>query len=287
MVALLSQHLTDGEQTNAPGDVIDLLVPVVREQDGKTLFDFSNTRRIRLEVLGLFAVPTYTEVVSIDTGEATVSEVVQRYWQTEQILVPKQTMLSIVRDAGGHGALPAYQLGLAVDSMFYAKETAQELVHAFPEYTVISVPEQAERSLWEHGQPTVPQDLKKVFVALAYLGAGLIVMANMHVLVSQRRHELGVLKAIGAAGREIFGLVLFESLLTSVLGGLVGFAVVRGFFGLMLLYTDVSLFEAGVLTLESFVRVMALTVGVSCAFGIVPALWAVRHTTVEVLRDGG
>ena len=50
-------------------------------------------------------------------------------------------------------------------------------------------------------------------------------MNVMLVAVSQRTSEIGLLKALGASGREIVFLILIEALLLSSLGGLIGLII--------------------------------------------------------------
>ena len=250
-------------------------------------WDFSSLVPRKLAVVGQFAVPTELQAVHYpgDFDHPARTVLVQRYWQTDDIVVSFDTLRALYAEMGGNGLPPAYQAGVVVDSMFDAKTVASALGRRFPSLTFVPVPEQVERSKWEAGQPSVPQDLSRVFYTLAYAGAGFLVTANMYVLLSQRRKEMGVLKAIGASALEVFAMVLLEALSISLLGALAGFVLVRGFFTLIYLYTDVGLFRAGMLTLESLGRVMAFTMGISLVFSLGPAYQAARLTTAEVLKD--
>jgi hypothetical protein len=286
-VALQSKHLRNALPVKL-GEPLRVLVPRATLNGPTVVWDYAHPIPVELELIGQFAVPTEIEVVRTDpTPEGAPGEtrLVQRYWETDQILVPSGTLDAIYRSAGGGGSAPAYQVGIAVNSMFEVKTVAESLSRGFGGLTVMTVPEEVEYSRWESGQPSVPQDLNRVFAMLGYLVAGFLVMANMHVLTSQRRKELGVLKAIGASSGEIFSLILFEAVGFSLLGAVSGFVTVRGFISLVYMYTDVGLFKAGLLTLESVARVLGTTVGVSVLFGFGPAFSAARSTTLEVLRS--
>ncbi len=281
--AVLSQH---PQQLPAPktGRVVEVLLPTAGRG---AVWDFSTLIPYTLRIVGQFAIPTELQAVHIpgDFDNPARTILVQRYWQTDEVVVSFDALRAMFSSMGGSGLPPAYQAGIVVDSMFDIKTVASELSGRFPTLTFVPVPEQVERSRWEAGQPSVPQDLSRVFYTLAYAGAGFLVMANMYVLLSQRRKEMGVLKAIGASAREIFTMVLLESLSISLLGALSGFIVVRGFFSLIYLYTDVGLFRASMLTLEALGRVVAFTVGISLVSSLGPAYQAARLTTAEVLKD--
>ena len=55
--------------------------------------------------------------------------------------------------------------------------------------------------------------------------AGIGIMHVMLVAVSERRAEIGLLKAVGATHRQILQIFLMESLVISTAGGLIGLAV--------------------------------------------------------------
>ena len=61
--------------------------------------------------------------------------------------------------------------------------------------------------------------------AISLIVAGILIMNVMLVAVSQRTSEIGLLKALGAAQRQIILLILAEALLLSTLGASVGLLI--------------------------------------------------------------
>ena len=59
--------------------------------------------------------------------------------------------------------------------------------------------------------------------AISLAVAGILIMNVMLVAVSQRTAEIGLLKALGAAPRQIITLILAEAFLLSMLGAVIGF----------------------------------------------------------------
>ena len=64
--------------------------------------------------------------------------------------------------------------------------------------------------------------------AISLVVAGIMIMNIMLVAISNRRSEIGLLKALGAPRTQIMGLFLTESVLLSIAGALLGFIMAFG-----------------------------------------------------------
>jgi putative ABC transport system permease protein len=112
----------------------------------------------------------------------------------------------------------------------------------------------------------------------------LLVAGNtMMQSVRERTRELGLLEALGFSDRRIVGLVLSESLLIALAGGLAGL-----FIGSILIGRGDP---TGGMLPAFYLSPMNLGVGVlfalalGLASGLIPAIHAVRVTTIAALRD--
>ena len=110
--------------------------------------------------------------------------------------------------------------------------------------------------------------------------AGILIMNVMLIAVSQRRSEVGLLKAIGAPSGQIVALFLGEAALLSFLGGVLGLLLAAGAIGVA-----EYLYPQFPLDIPSWALVTALAVAVGCGllFGVLPALRAARLDPVESL----
>jgi ABC-type antimicrobial peptide transport system permease subunit len=116
--------------------------------------------------------------------------------------------------------------------------------------------------------------------AVSLLVGGIGIMNIMLVSVTERTREIGIRKAIGATRRDILLQFLVESVVLSVIGGLVGIGV--GMAGARAL----SQF-AGWRTLvspQSIVMAFGFAAGVGVFFGIYPAQKAAALDPIEALR---
>ncbi len=69
--------------------------------------------------------------------------------------------------------------------------------------------------------------------ALIVFVAGIGIMVSIYNSMSERRREIAIMRALGAGRSTIGALILLESVLLSVLGGLAGFLLGHGLIGLL------------------------------------------------------
>jgi putative ABC transport system permease protein len=110
--------------------------------------------------------------------------------------------------------------------------------------------------------------------------AGILIMNVMLVAVSQRTAEVGLLKALGARGRQITALFLAEAVLLSVAGALAGLVVGHAANALI-----GRLYPALPVGAPAWAVVLALVIAVASGvvFGLMPARRAARLDPVVAL----
>jgi putative ABC transport system permease protein len=104
--------------------------------------------------------------------------------------------------------------------------------------------------------------------AISLVVAGIMIMNIMLVAVSNRRSEIGLLKALGAPPRQIMGVFLAESALLSIAGAAIGFLLAYGSMELL-----AGFFPEYSLALEPWSPFIAstLAIGTGIVFGVMPA----------------
>jgi putative ABC transport system permease protein len=119
---------------------------------------------------------------------------------------------------------------------------------------------------------------------ISLLVGGIGIMNIMLTTVTERTHEIGLRKAIGAQRRDILTQFLVESMLLSLLGGLIGVAIGWGIAQLMGNIQIGGSAITPVVGLDSVLLATIFSMAVGLFFGIYPATRASRLQPVEALR---
>jgi putative ABC transport system permease protein len=115
---------------------------------------------------------------------------------------------------------------------------------------------------------------------ISLLMGGVGIMNTMLLVVTERMHEIGVRKAIGASSRQILGQFVAEAVVISVIGGVIGIAVSASVIGLLNVYTDLK----PVLSWPAVGIATGVSVAIGVIFGAIPAIKAARKDPIEALR---
>ncbi len=116
--------------------------------------------------------------------------------------------------------------------------------------------------------------------AVSLVVGGIGIMNIMLVSVTERTREIGIRIAIGALGREVMLQFLVESVVLSVLGGLIG--VMFGLLGAYAVSRGLSL--PFVVSPETILLAFAVSAMIGVVFGYLPARKAARLEPIEALR---
>jgi putative ABC transport system permease protein len=117
-------------------------------------------------------------------------------------------------------------------------------------------------------------------VSVFMVVGGVVIMNIMLAVVSERTHEIGIRKSVGARRRDILNQFLVESSVLSAMGGLVGVAIAWVVAVLVRNMTSVPM----TVPLSAVMISVGLSTMVGLFFGIYPARQASMLDPIEALR---
>lgn len=284
----------------AIGEKITISLPTITEMDGDYLFDRLNRQSVELTVIG------YIEVSSrFLSWHATQGELIEYlYWTFEEIQLPLTTWQHLWETSGGTSFRPQ-QFSLIVDDVAYLEDTLFNLRSNYQGISLVSVVDQVERIKqtmeWETRPKLAPdwlyyqaperntrgsfqEDLRLPIGLALFMVAALVIAANLLIMVSERKTEIAVLKAVGTRRVQIMLMIVSEAFLIAVLGSVLGFLSVRTFTALSQLGGGSQLISFLLGVLRDFVLALAAAGAVSILFALLPALMMARLSVMGVMR---
>jgi putative ABC transport system permease protein len=115
-------------------------------------------------------------------------------------------------------------------------------------------------------------------VAVFMVVGGIVIMNIMLASVTERTHEIGIRKSLGARRRDILWQFVIESGVMASIGGVAGVALA------WLIAQLVNIVFTASVPLSAVIVGVALSTGVGLFFGIYPASKAARLDPIEALR---
>lgn len=166
----------------------------------------------------------------------------------------------------------------------HADRAASELRTAFPQATVQTVQDALNANMQASQQ--VSQYLE--IIGLLALGIGGIgIVHTLQVMLSRRRVEIAMLKTVGYRRRDLYALFGLEAGILGLLGGLLGTGagIAMSLVVKTLIEQVVSLRLVFQVSLTAVVSGIAVGVGTSLVFGLLPIVRAAAIRPQAVLRD--
>ena len=117
-------------------------------------------------------------------------------------------------------------------------------------------------------------------VSVFMVVGGVVIMNIMLAVVTERTHEIGIRKSVGARSRDILNQFLVESSMLSGIGGLMGVMLAWIVAVLVRNFTPVPMSVPA----TAVVVGVALSTAVGLFFGIYPAQRAAKLDPIEALR---
>ncbi len=166
------------------------------------------------------------------------------------------------------------------DMSAYAKELQQKIEQSRGGSKDVSVTIAGQRGGSSDKTVGLLTSMTLVAALVAFVVGGIGIMNMMFVTVTERTHEIGIRKAIGASNRQIMDQFIAEAFVLSVIGAFLGVLGSLAGIGLLRLYTTLQ----PVILWQVFVATAVVAVLSGVLFGAIPALKAARKDPIQALR---
>jgi len=166
------------------------------------------------------------------------------------------------------------------NGQYSAQEVENNLQSAYPKYDIYT---EADT------QKTIDKNLKGVMVfmnmviVMIFAVSMVLIMNVMMMSVKEKTKDIGTMRAIGTKKRSIMLLIIYESLILSSIGGIIGILLISPIYNVLGIFMGATSFN---FTMPpSVVLQVALIVLVIGTFsGLLPAYLANKISPIEALR---
>ncbi len=117
---------------------------------------------------------------------------------------------------------------------------------------------------------------------IALFVGGVGVMNIMYVSVTERKREIGIRRAIGAKPRTILFQFLFEAIIVTGVGGIIGIVIGYALGSIVSAFIPIEGFKA-VLTAKTLIGSASISIFVGIIFGIIPARNASKMDPIKAI----
>lgn len=166
----------------------------------------------------------------------------------------------------------------------YSMDSAEKsLQDAYPKYSIYSEKDTQKTLDTNLSQIRIFFNMISVFIFVVSM---ILIMNVMMMSVKEKTKDIGTMRAIGTRRRSIIALIIYESLIISVMGGIIGIILMSplyGILGMLMGASNVNLLEFYIPT-AVLIQVAVIVLVIGTFSGLIPAYIANRISPIEALR---
>ena len=264
-------------------------------EQGRFLADSENEHRLTVAVIGYDLKEAFFpqadpvgKTIRIDGRPFTVVGVAKKQGSVfgqsldSFVMIPIETAFKIYGSRTDVGYMAQAQTR---DSIFQAQDEIRMLMRAYrhvrpgvdDNFAIVS--SDSLMSAWDKMTGAIAATAMAVVSVFMVVG-GVVIMNIMLAVVTERTHEIGIRKSVGARSRDILYQFLVESASLSACGGFIGVAIAFVTGVLVSAFTPVPMS----MPMSAVVLGVGLSTLVGLFFGIYPATQAAKLDPIDALR---
>lgn len=169
------------------------------------------------------------------------------------------------------------------NSQYTLDHAENSLQNDYPKYSIYSE---------KDTQKTIEKNLSQIQIFMNMISAFIFIVSIVFIMnvmmmtVKEKTKEIGTMRAIGTKKRSIIALIIYESLIMSVIGGVIGIILISptyNLMGLLMGYTEINFLEF-YLPLPVIIQLAVIIFVIGTFSGLLPAYLANRISPIEALR---
>ncbi len=168
-------------------------------------------------------------------------------------------------------------------AQYSAQDAENNLQNAYPKYSIYSENDTQKTLDKNLSQIKIFMNMISVFIFVVSM---ILIMNVMMMSVKEKTKEIGTMRAIGTSRKSVMSLIIYESLILSVIGGVIGILLmspVYDILGILMGAKDVNFFHFAVPS-AVVVQVAVIVFVIGTFSGLLPAYLANRISPIEALR---
>jgi putative ABC transport system permease protein len=202
--------------------------------------------------------------------------------QDNFVVIPVQTYF---KTWGSRSGMVYYGMAIDHEHLFQSQDETRMLLRAYrrlkpkDEDNFSMLTSDALLNFWNQLTGAIAATAVGVVSVFLVVG-GVVIMNIMLAVVTERTHEIGIRKSVGARNRDILSQFLVESATLSATGGVIGVTTAWAIAILVRSFTPVPMS----VPISAVVIGVGLSAAVGLFFGIYPARRAAKLDPIEALR---
>jgi len=122
-----------------------------------------------------------------------------------------------------------------------------------------------------------------LIIAMILIVSAILIMVVMMMSVKEKTKDIGTMRALGTSRMRIMLLIIYESLIISCIGGIIGLILIIPLYNLFLLLAGSTSFSYTI-PLSIVLEIAVVVIVIGTFSGLIPAYQATRISPIEALR---